>query len=188
MNLSGGSYLMNTDKYKSLRIVQIALIATAIIATTISIIEQIMGEGNLLNIILDLCKTIGLFCGAVYMMFGSKKDMASFYKAFIGFYIISLLLRIVTSFIDGISPLQAICSIVSLICLLGLEFVKDLGKDKTAILYSVLFVSEVIMAIPLFLTKQTQVAITAITSLLILGTFGLMITFKYIDKASRGRD
>ena len=118
----------------------------------------------------------------------AKKDVAAFYKSFIAFYIVTLLLRIVISFVDGISPLQAICSIVSLICLLGLEFVKDLGKDKTAILYSVLFVSEVIMSLPLFLTKQPQIIIAGITSLLMLGTFGLMITFKYIDKASRGRD
>ena len=165
-----------------------ALIVVAVIVTSISIINQIMGEGTLLLIILDLSKVVCLFCGAVYMMFGSKKEVANFYKAFIAMFIISLLLRIVNSFIDGISPLQAICSIVSLICLLGLEFVKDLGKDKTAILYAVLFVSEVIMAIPSFLTKQSQTIVSAVTSLLILGTFGLMIAFKYIDKASRGRD
>ena len=179
---------MNSEKYRSLKIVQMILITAAIIVTSISIIEQIMGEGILLYILLDLCKTICLFCGAIYMMFGSKKDVAAFYKSFIAFYIVTLLLRIVISFVDGISPLQAICSIVSLICLLGLEFVKDLGKDKSSILYAVLFVSEVIMALPSFLTKNIQIAITGITSLLMLGTFGLMITFKYIDKASRGRD
>lgn len=179
---------MNNDKYKILKIVQMVLIVLAIIVTSISIINQITGEGILLYILLDLCKVLCLFCGSVYMIFGSKKSVANFYKGFIAMFIVTLLLRIIISFVDGISPLQAICSIVSLICLLGLEFVKDLGKDKTAILYAILFVSEVIMAIPLFLTKQTQLITAGLTSLLILGTFGLMIAFKYIDKASRGRD
>ncbi len=179
---------MNSEKYRSLNIIQMVLITVAIIATCISIINQIMANGDLIIILLDLCKVACLFCGAVYMIFGSRKAVANFYKAFIALFIITLLLRIVIAFIDGISPLQAICSIVSLICLLGLEFVKDLGKDKTAILYAILFVSEVIMALPLFLTKDPQTIVSAITNLLILGTFGLMITFKYIDKASRGRD
>ena len=179
---------MSSEKYKSLKIVQMILITAAIIATSISIIEQIMGDGIILYILLDLSKVACLFFGAIYMIFGSKKQVANFYKAFIALYIISLLLRIVISFVDGISPLQAICSIVSLICLLGLEFVKDLGKDKSAMLYATLFVSEVIMALPLFLTKEPQIVIAGLTSLLMIGTFGLMITFKYIDKASRGRD
>ena len=188
MNLNGGSHLMNSEKFKPLKIVQLILITSAIIITFISIIEQIMGEGILLYILLDISKVLCLFCGSIYMMFGSKKSIAGFYKGFVACYIITLLLRIIIAFNDGISPLQAICSIISLICLLGLEFVKDLGKDKTAILYSILFVSEVIMALPLFLTRQTQIIIAGITSLLILGTFGLMITFKSVDKASRGRD
>ena len=177
---------MKSQKYRPLKIIQMILIAIAVIATSISIIDQIMASGAILPILLDLSKVTALFCGAIYLIFGSKKQMANFYKAFIAFYIVTLLLRIVNSFIDGISPLQAICSIVSLICLLGLELVKDLGKDKSAILYATLFVSEMIMALPLFLTKQTQSIISGISNLLLLGTFGLMITFKYIDKEERG--
>jgi len=177
---------MNSEKYRSLKIVQMGLIVIAIIVSCISIIQQIMSSGNVFYLILDLCKIACLFCGSIYMIFGSKKQVAGFYKGFIALFIISLMLRIIISFIDGISPLQAICSIVSLICLLGLEFVKDLGKDKTAMLYAILFVSEVIMALPLFLEKNLASTIEACTGLLILGTFGLMITFKYIDKYSRG--
>ena len=61
-------------------------------------------------------------------------------------------------------------------------------KILQAMQYATLFVSEVIMALPLFLTKEPQIVIAGLTSLLMIGTFGLMITFKYIDKASRGRD
>ena len=71
---------MNSEKYRSLKIVQMVLITASIIVTSISIIEQIMGEGILLYILLDLCKTICLFCGAIYMMFDSKKDGCSISK------------------------------------------------------------------------------------------------------------
>ena len=87
---------------------------------------------------------------------------------------------------NGASLLQTACSIVSLVALVALEFLKDLGQDNSSKVYAVLFVSELISALRVLFVGNMADFAKAISGLLILGTFGVMITFKYIDKKSRG--
>ena len=180
------SYIMNTDKYRKLKIIQMGLISLAIIVNAIVIIDQITSSANVFDILLGLCATATLFCGAIYLIFDYKKSMAGFYKAFVALYILSLLIRIISSLVNGASLLPTACSIVSLVALVALEFLKDLGQDNSSKVYAVLFVSELISALRVLFVGNMADFAKAISGLLILGTFGVMITFKYIDKKSRG--
>ena len=181
---------MDNKKFNNLKMCHMCLMVIAIIITSIGVINQIVYSKSaqltpLLVTLAGFVRVLALFCGAVYLIFDYKKNVAGFYKAFINFMIVSLVLRIAASFQGSFTALQGICSFVSLVALLALEYAKDLGKKNTSIIYAVMLVCEIIAVVPMFATKDWG---SILSILLLVGTLGLMITGKYIDKKARGRE
>lgn len=171
------------QKYKNLQLFHLTLSTIAIILSSISVINAIVTDGtSLLSMLIGLADLFALFFGSLYLIFNYKKDVATFYKAFLASEIVALLLRIIDSFQGDSSPVWTISTFVAFILLIVLVMVKDLGKKNTMTLYAVLWVAEIVITIVSF-TKNNIAS--GISNLLAFGTLGLMITFKYIDKQER---
>lgn len=140
-----------------------------------------MGFGHTVNV-------LALVCGIIYMLKGSGKDVAGLYKAFLLLVTLGLALRLVGRLIFPGFDAVACLIIGSLIMLLILTFVKDLGRSKTLGVYYVLLALDLVAAILLFDKREMLSSIASgLTRLVLDGSIGLAIWAKYKDKAARGR-
>ena len=169
------------NRIRILKIIHLCLAVLSIIMIAVRIIASIFHPENGfdgLGLLLDLTRELTLFLSSVYLVFGYKKEAASFYQA----ADISMILTLFLRFFAGESVLQSIFSIFSLIALLILSFHKNLGRKRTSYVYALLFVSEVLMTFTYFAKDP----VAALATLIILGSLGIMITGKYADKDARG--
>ena len=173
---------MNT-KYKPLMIIQMCLIAVAVILDAVNIIEGISNGDSIIAILSYLSSAIALFFGGLYLIFDYKKSVATFYKLFVIMAAVSIGLRTILSF-ERVTLIFSVVSIFSFLDLLALAFGKDLGMERTSYLYAAFLACEILAATAMLSSSW----VLSLSTLLLAGTFGLMITFKYIDKASRGRE
>ena len=143
----------------------------------------------------NLIWAAAMICAFVYAQKGYSKEAAGFYKAMMAFYALSSVFPIVTFIRTSGFGLAVLESIIKVVLLLVLAFGKDLGKRNTWILYSIVFVFEIIHA-PLAnmvtdSSTYSQVVLgslinSAISRLVIAGLLGLCIVAKYRDKEIRG--
>lgn len=171
------------NKFKPLMIVQMCLIAIAVVVDAINIIEGITKGSGIIEILSYLFSAFALFFGGLYLIFDFKKSVAVFYKLFVIMFALSVGLRTIISY-GNVSLIFTITSVFSLVDLLALVFVKDLGMEKTSYIYAAFLACEILTATAMLATNW----VLSLSTLLLAGTFGLMITFKYIDKASRDTD
>jgi len=131
---------------------------------------------------------IALICGIIYMLKGSGKNVAGLYKAFLLLATVGLALRLAGKLVFPGFDVSAALMIGSLLMLLTLTFVKDLGKTKTLAAFYTLFALDVALAILGFDSREALSSIASgLTRLVLDGTIGIAITLKYKDKAARGK-
>ena len=136
-----------------------------------------------------IINALALAFGIVYMLKGSGKNAAIYYKIFIQWVTLGILLRLIGTLIGSGFGLSACLMIAIILLLLVLTIVKNLGKVKTYIVYYVLLALEVVLAIVTFDKVNTMPSIAgSLTRLVLIGTIGIAIFAKYADKAARGRD
>ncbi len=141
----------------------------------------INGMGHVVNV-------LALICGIVYILKGSGKKAALFYDVFLLLVTLGLALRLAGRLFHHGFDVAVGLMIGSVIILLILTFVKDLGRMNTWYLFLVLVVLDLIAAILLFDSREAFPTITSgLTRLVLDGAIGLAIRAKYIDKATRGK-
>ena len=83
--------------------------------------------------------------------------------------------------------LSACMMIGILLMLLALGFVKDLGEQKSRIIFWVLIILEAVLAVVMFDKNEAMSSIAGSLSRLVLdASIGLSLRAKYADKAARG--
>ena len=150
----------------------------------------INGEAGKTTLILygiaHIVNALALACGFLYLIRGGGKNVAAWYKAFIVQIALGITLRMVGSILFPGFGAPACFMIGIVVCLLVLAFVPNLGKQKTWIIFTVLFTTEVCLAIVIFEPAEAVSSIVgSLTRLVLEGTFGVLIFQKYDDKTAR---
>lgn len=134
-----------------------------------------------------VANALALAHGIMYLLKGSGKQAAGYYRTFIMLVALGIALRLIGTLVyPGMGP--SVCLMIGiLLALLVLGFVKDLGAQKTWVVFYVLLALEVVLAIVMFNKAEAMSSIAGSLSRLVLDvTIGLAIRAKYADKAARG--
>ena len=133
-----------------------------------------------------IINALALVCGITYLLKGSGKSAAIWYKTMILLVALGVTLRLIGTLIHpgfGANTCLMICIILAL---LVLRFVKNLGKTRSWIIFVILFALELVLAILTFDKNEVMSSIAGNLSRLALdGTIGIGIYEKYADKARR---
>lgn len=129
-----------------------------------------------------------LICGIAYILKGATKSAAGLYKAFLLLVLLGLALRLAGKLVYPGFDLTAGLIIGSLLMLLILTFVKDLGRTKTWSVFYLLLALDLVTAILMYDSREALSSIASgLTRLVLDGSIGLAIRAKYMDKAARGK-
>ena len=129
---------------------------------------------------------LALACGITYILKGSGKSAAIWYKTMILLIALGVVLRLIGTLIHPGFGLNACLMIGIIIALLVLCFVKNLGAKKSWIIFGILITLELVLAVFTFDKNEVMSSIAGNLSRLVLdGTVGLAIREKYADKAKR---
>ncbi|MBQ7699904.1 MAG: hypothetical protein IJT49_06140 [Clostridia bacterium] len=129
---------------------------------------------------------LALTCGITYLLKGSGKSAAIWYKTLILLIALGVTLRLVGTLIHPGFGVNACLMIVIILALLALRFIKNLGKTRTWIIFFILIALELVLAVLTFDKNEVMASIAGNLSRLVLdGTIGISIYEKYADKAKR---
>ena len=179
---------MNTIDNKKLGTICAALIAVALLLGVFLLTQQ---AASVLKMVDTGLWMVALLFGLIYTLKGYKKSAANFYTVFYAFSMISVIVDILMSLFSAADAgfaekyLLPVLSLVFLICLALLGFVKDFGKEKsTTTAYVALAVSGVSM-IASCIIGRSELFISAFARLVIAFTICIFVFCKYTDKAER---
>ena len=149
---------------------------------------------NITNIVLMAVILSMLIMGAIYIIKDYSKQAAVFYKAFLFLHVgVCVLSIIVNLFFYTVNPLMIVICILYAIKaadLLILVFGKDLGKNRTWILFYVILgldIASLILAVINMVNIGFDFSFTGyVTALIADGTIGLSVKGKYGNKEARG--
>ena len=145
---------------------------------------------------LGVYDVIGIGAGIGYLLRGYGKNAATYYKMLLVLIFFAKVLGgilAVTSGLNSIIWLLIILLITVAIkaaVLLVLAGWKDLGKNKTIVLFWILFALELFLPFLCIALPQAAIYIIvlSVNNLVIAGAIGLSIRAKYADKQARGRN
>ena len=133
-----------------------------------------------------ICNAIALACGITYLLKGSGKSAANWYKTLILFISLGVSLRLVGTLIHPGFGVNTCLMIGIILALLALLFIKDLGKTRTWIIFFILLAMELVLAVLTFDKNEIFSSIAGNLSRIMLDcTIGIAIYEKYADKAAR---
>ena len=133
-----------------------------------------------------IANALALGCGITYLLKGSGKSAANWYKTLILLIALCVVLRLIGTLIHPGFGLNACLMIGIIIALLVLCCVKNLGAKKSWIIFGILITLELVLAVITFDKNEVMSSIAGNLSRLVLdGTIGLAIREKYADKAKR---
>ena len=136
--------------------------------------------------IAHIVNALALACGMTYLMKGSSKQTAIWYKAFVVQVMLGVLLRLIGTLIMPGFGLPAALMIGVIIALLVLSFVKNLGEKNTWIVFYILLALELVLAIVSIDKGEVLSSIAGgLIRLVLAGSIGLAIHAKYADKKAR---
>lgn len=150
----------------------------------------------ILNGCSTMAVTVMLLTGILYLLHGYKKNTAIYYKAFILLLVLVNLMVIILDVIFANKTVLIIikCALyaIKIILLLLLVFKKDLGREKTWIIFKMVVAVDIAALVVMLIITTTGSfdfgsIIGVIAALVADATLGLAIHGKYADKASRGR-
>ena len=184
---------MNVDS-KELKMASIINSILIVLAILIRIVFFNYEDGIL--VIIDSCVSIAtLICGLIYAISGYKKNAANFYKVFIGMYLFSSVLSLVTLmqyFINFNLVLTANC-IIATLCLVSsiyasykLCFGLDLGYIKSKTLALIIFGSNVVKLVADFIFKLPMSLPIDFSNLIFVCILMVFVLGKYAEKENRG--
>ncbi len=147
-----------------------------------------------LNGILYLATAVAVIFGFFHLLSGYGKKAASFYKTFLLLLVLACILNIILVLVGGASlaarnspAIAVILLAVKALLLLALAYWKNLGKQKSWILFIALLVLDILYG--WFFGDIAGYAvfkvISILTSLILDGTIGLSLAGKYADKDLR---
>jgi len=192
-------------KFGTVMIVHLVLMIMMALGTVGGAVNFIVGSvnsatvterfSNLSNILLMAVILSMIIMGALYLIKNYSKQAAIYYKAFL---LLHIAVCALTIFIDLFfytvnALLIAICVLnaVKAVELVILTFGKDLGKEKTWILFYIILsldVAQLALALVNMANIGFDFSFTGyVTALVMDGTIGLAIRGKYKDKEARGR-
>ena len=129
---------------------------------------------------------LALVCGITYLLKGSGKSAANWYKTLILLIALGVTLRLIGTFIHPGFGINVCLMIGIILALLVLRFIKNLGKTRTWIIFCILLALELVLAVLTFDKNEIMASIAGNLSRLVLdGTIGIAIYEKYADKAKR---
>ncbi len=129
---------------------------------------------------------LALLCGITYILKGSGKSAAIWYKTLVLLIALGVSLRLAGTLIHPGFGVNACLMIGIILALLVLCFVKNMGKTRTSIIFCILIALELALAIITFDKNEVMSSIAGNLSRLVLdGTIGLAIREKYADKEAR---
>ena len=147
-------------------------------------------------VIIDSCVSIAtLVFGIIYAISGYKKNAAKFYKTFMGAYLFSCVLSLVTlaSYFISIGQLASINSILALLCIVlsifasyKLCFGLDLGYKKSQKLALIILLSNLIKMIVDLLFKLPMSLPIDFSNLIFSCILMVFVLGKYLEKENRG--
>lgn len=134
-----------------------------------------------------------LFMGIMYLLKEYSKQASFYYKAFLIFQVV---VAVVVTITDDITPnmsgfiiAKCVLYAVKIVGLLLLAFWKNLGKQKTMIIFYIIFALDVASLVLIILNMMNTAfefsLIGPIAALVADGTLGLAIRGKYMDKEER---
>ena len=133
-----------------------------------------------------IANALALLCGITYLLKGSGKTAAPWYKTLVLLVALGVTLRLIGTLIHPGFGVAACLMIGIILALLALRFIKNLGKTKTWILFFILLALEVVLAVLSFDKNEVLSSIAGNLSRIILdGTIGIAVYEKYADKARR---
>ena len=133
-----------------------------------------------------IINALALGCGITYLLKGSGKSAAIWYKTLVLLIALGVTLRLVGTLIHPGFGVNVCLMIVIILALLALRFIKNLGKTRTWIIFFILIALELVLAVLTFDKNEVMASIAGNLSRLVLdGTIGIGIYEKYADKAKR---
>ena len=133
-----------------------------------------------------IANALALCCGITYLLKGSGKSAAIWYKTMILIIALGVTLRLIGTLIYPGFGVSACLMIGIILALLALRFIKDLGKTRTWIIFFILLALELVLAVLTFDKNEVLSSIAGSLSRLVLdGTIAIAIYEKYADKARR---
>ena len=129
---------------------------------------------------------LALACGITYLLKGSGKSAANWYKALVMLVTLGVTLRLIGTLIHPGFGVTAGLMIGIILALLALCFVKNLGKTRSWCIFYILLALEAVLAVVMFDKNEVISSIVGNLSRLVLdGSIGFAIREKYEDKAER---
>lgn len=175
-------------------------VIAGIIVITIALISEIIGLFNNNLLVTDkmvICVLIvGLIAGLVFAFNGYKKSYADMYKVYMSIYAVALIINAVAGIaFSNISPswtfpdyLGMILIVISIVAILILVFVKNLGKkiSESLALYNMIATCGFSLYEIIILGDIASYYSIYIGNILLSIIAYIFVKFKYVDKASRG--
>lgn len=171
-----------------------------IIVVIIALIIEVMGlfNNNLLitDKMVNCALIVGLIAGLIFAFNGYKKNDADMYKVYMIIYAVALIINAVAGvFISNNMPswtaidyLAMILVVISIIAILILVFVKNLGKkvSESLVLYNMISTCGFSLYQIITLGDFVPYYSIYIGNILLSIIAYIFVKFKYADKASRG--
>ena len=169
-----------------LSIVSAVIIFTGNIPSGFETSKEIYRTTATLYGLAHVVNALALACGITYLLKGSGKSAAVWYKTLILLVALGVTLRLVGTLIHPGFGVSACLMIGIILALLALRFIKDLGKTKTWIIFFILLTLEIVLAVLTFDKNEVLSSIAGSLSRIILDcTIGIAVYEKYADKAKR---
>lgn len=181
----------NIQNYKKLNAIIVALL---FICLGVSICYFAMGHSlDITIVILSIVNIVTCIVGLIYALYGYKKDVAKYFKAFMLFFCVSNLSQVIidlitTKSMDFGSNISGVLRTVICVITLILTFAKDLGKSTSMGLAYTMLITGVVNVLRILVLYNNDLLLTIINigDLLMIIIGFLFVIEKYIDKASRG--
>ena len=195
--------MTNTQSHRFIRNIHVIFLIGCLVLNVVSFYQWYLqgriGGGSFTSgvlvagILCCMVQTIAIGSALLYFLSGYKKNAAVFYKSFI-FITVLCLIAMITGhlFLPNHSLLPVFLHAQAAACILVLGIVKDLGRKKSCYLFCVILACTVVTSVLTFMSANNYGSLnfclicSAISHMLIIGTMGIMITAKFIDKAARG--
>lgn len=188
---------MENRKFSPLKICHLVLLtlglATLCYFTCIRLKTGINITDNTFEILLLLTRILAFVFGFIYLILGFKKNAATYYKLFMWCLVISTVFSVcMITRVTEHNNFVLLLLCVRLVLFTVLAVGKDLGKNTTYILIYVLLAISIYAGFDSLQLAKTGstfgigASLDNIVQALLVGTAGIMVAEKYIDKASRG--
>ena len=191
-------------KYNPFTLVHLILMLLLLLFSGVAAVMMIGGFGlrvagverlhMLLRGVFNIANAAALLLGVIYLLNEYSKQAARYYKAFLASLTAETALLILLDLLfdktQAVHIAGATCEAITILLLCLLIFKKDLGRQKTWVLFGALLALDIIVITLTFVDATPDLLIyriaTAASRLVLTVTIGLAIRGKYADKARRG--